>query len=343
MSVAAYTNNAQNKEEIQEMITLQTAESDANSVYYSGISYFPLGIGQTFTIVNQTIEHQLVCIEAIHHSEVHGNYTCEFKAIPDDVSAPHYTNTKVFAKAETQPAKIRDNNDPEGLGRVKVEFYWGAATKTTQWIRVVQNYAGSGRGSYWRPEIGDEVLVSFEGGNAQNPYVMGSHYNGQAAPEFFDPQNMIKAIRMRFGQLLKFVEKTGIWLSDPSGNELHMNEETKSTTLTVPETLTLNCKNLIINAAESITTTAGMNIAEIATLNKTLSVGGILDTSVGLDKRLYVAGDSHKQIDGDSNSEVKKDRNVASESRIVTHSETGHEFHSDKDIKNNSSEATRQN
>ncbi len=122
LSVGAYTNNAQNKEEIQEMITLQTGGSDANSVYYSGISYFPLGLGQTFTILNQTIEHQLIVIEAIHHSEVHGNYTCEFKAIPADVSAPHYTNTKVVTKAETQPAKVIDNNDPEGLGRVKVDF-----------------------------------------------------------------------------------------------------------------------------------------------------------------------------------------------------------------------------
>lgn len=343
LRIGSYTNNAHNKDELQEMITLQTAGSDANSVYYSGISYFPLGIGQIFTIVNGVIEHHLVCIEATHHSEVHGNYSCEFKAIPNDVAAPHYTNTAVFAHAETQPAKIKDNNDPEGLGRVKVEFFWGMGTKTSQWIRVVQNYAGSGRGSYWRPEIDDEVLVSFEGGNAQNPYVMGAQYNGKAAPEFFDPKNMIKAIRMRFGQLLKFVEKSGIWLSDPSGNELHMNEETKSTTLTVPETLTLNCKNLIINATESITTTAGTNITETATLNKTLSVGGILDTSVGLDKRLYVAGDSHKQIEGNSNSEVKKDRNLASESKIITQSDLGHEFHSEKGIQNNSSEATRQN
>lgn len=343
LSIGSYTNNAQNKEEIQEMITLQTAGSNANSVYYSGISYFPLGLGQTFTIVNQTAEHHLICIEVTHHSEVHGNYTCEFKAIPDDVSAPHYTDTKVFAKAETQPAKIKDNNDPEGLGRVKVEFYWAAGTKSSQWIRMIQPHTGAGKGFYFIPEIGEEVLVGFEGGNAQCAYVMGAHYNGQAKSDFYDSKNRVKGWKLLFGQLFKFVEKVGIWLSDPSGNELHMNEETKSTTLTVPETLTLNCKNLIINASESITTTAGLNITETATLNKTLSVGGILDTSVGLDKRLYVAGDSHKQIDGDSNSEVKKDRNVASESKIITQSDLGHEFHSNKDIQNNSSEATRQN
>jgi len=343
LSVGAYTSNAQNKEEMQEMIALQTAGSDANSVFYSGISYFPLGLGQIFTIVNQTIEHHLVCIEAVHHSEVHGNYTCEFKAIPADVAAPHYTDTKVFAKAETQPAKIRDNSDPEGLGRVRVDFYWAQGTKSSQWIRVVQNYAGSGRGSYWRPEIGDEVLVNFEGGNAQSPYVMGAHYNGVAKPEFFDSKNSIKGWKLRFGMLFKFIEKVGIWLSDPSGNELHMDEQTKSTTLTVPETATIRAKNIIFEATESITFTAGMHISENATLDKTTMVGGILSTTVTGDKFLRVVGDSHTDIEGDSNSDVKKGRSVATENKFITLSESGHEFHSKKEIKNNSAENTTQN
>ncbi|WP_426485180.1 type VI secretion system Vgr family protein [Flavobacterium sp. 2] len=210
LSIGAYTNNAQKKEEIQEMVTLQTAGSDANSIYYSGISYFPIGLGQTFEIVNDTTEHHLVCIEAVHHSEVHGNYTCEFKAIPDDVSAPHYTDTTVFAKAETQPARIKDNNDPEGLGRVRVEFYWGNGSTKSQWIRMIQPHTGKGKGFYFIPEIGEEVLVGFEGGNAQCPYVMGAHYNGQEKSDFYDPKNSIKGWKLLFGQLFKFVEKVGI-------------------------------------------------------------------------------------------------------------------------------------
>ncbi|MDQ6472680.1 phage baseplate assembly protein V [Flavobacterium sp. LHD-80] len=344
LSIGAYTNNAQNKDEIDEMVTLQTAGSDANSVYYSGISYFPIGLGQVFTIINDTTEHHLICIEATHHSEVHGNYTCEFKAIPDDVSAPHYTDTKIFAKAETQPAKIKDNNDPEGLGRVRVEFYWGNGSTKSQWMRVVQNYAGPGRGSYWRPEIDDEVLVSFEGGNAQNPYVMGAHYNGQAKPEFFDPNNLIKAIRMRFGQLLKFVEKTGIWLSDPSGNEIHLNEETKSTTITVPETLTLNCKNLIINASESITTTAGLNILESAGVDKSTTVGMVHNLNIGGDNLLNVEGSHFEDIKGNIKSNTEKDRKIISKEKIIVHS-TEDDVHvkASKNLNNYSGENTKAN
>ncbi|SDY49840.1 Phage late control gene D protein (GPD) [Flavobacterium aquidurense] len=343
LSNGAYTNNAQNKDEIDEMVKLQTAGRDANSIFYSGTSYLPIGVGQVFTIQNKTVEHELVAIEITHHSEVNGNYSCEFKAIPADVAAPHYTDVTTFATAESQSALVKDNNDPEGMGRIKVDFYWPGWGNTSEWMRVVQPYAGADKGLYFRPEIGEEVRIAFESNNVDCPYVSGTYYNGQAKPEFFDSDNMIKGWKLRFGQLFKFIEKVGIWLSDPSGNEIHLDEEGKNMTLTTTETLTLNCKNLIINASENITTTAGMNIFETATFNKTTKIGGVLGTNIGGDRILYVAGDSHKQIDGEYNSEVKKDRNVVSESKIITQSQSGHEFHSEKEIKNNSSEKTRQN
>ncbi|AWK07112.1 type IV secretion protein Rhs [Flavobacterium crocinum] len=343
LNVGTYTNNAQNKEEIDEMVKLQTSAHNANCVFYSGISYFPIGVGQVFSIQNKTVEHSLIAVEVIHHSQVNGDYKCEFKAIPSDVVVPHYTNVNVFAFAEAQPAKITDNNDPEGLGRVKVQYYWNGWGNESEWMRVTQLYAGSGKGGYFRPEIGEEVQVSFQGGNAECPYVSGTYYNGKEKPEFFDPKNMIKGWKLRFGMLFKFIEKVGIWLSDPSGNELHMNEETKSTTITVPETLTLNCKNLIINASESITTNAGMNISETATINKSTNVGGMLNTNVIGNSMFYVRGNHDEFIDGDLNSDIKKDKNYTVAGKNRHQSENGHEFHSDTTIKNNSSEDTTQN
>jgi len=343
LSIAAYTNQAGNSSEIAEMVKLQTAGRDANSVFYTGVSYYPIGVGQVFTIQNQTVEHELIAIEVVHQSKVHGNYSCKFRAIPADVAAPHYTNVEKFRKAKSQSAIVTDNNDPEKLGRVRVEFYWGAGGRESEWMRVTQQYSGSGRGSYCRPEIGDEVLVDFEGGNVDCPYVVASHYNGNAKPEFFDPENMIKAIRMRFGQLLKFIEKVGIWLSDPSGNEIHLDEKNKNINVTSPETVTFNCKNFIINASEGITYNAGTHIAENATLNKTTIVGGVLNTSVGGDKMLHVVGGFHEQIDGDFHSEAKQDRNLISHSDIVSQGDQNVEFHSKNDIQNNSTEETRQN
>jgi len=343
LRIGAYTNNAQSKEEIDEMVKLQTAGSDANSVYYSGISYLPLGLGQVFTIVNQTVEHELIVIEATHHSEVYGNYTCEFKAIPADVSAPHYTNVHAFARAETQPARIKDNNDPEGLGRVKVEFYWASGSASSDWMRMIQPHSGAGKGFYFIPEIGEEVLVGFEGGNAQCPYVMGTHYNGQQKSDFHDEKNRIKGWKLLFGQLFKFIEKVGIWLSDPSGNEIHLDEENKNINVTSPETVTIRAKNIVFEASESITYTAGTHISETAALNKSTSIGGIMNTNVTGNNFLHIGGNYDANVEGDFNSDIKKDQNTTSNGNVISNSEKAHEIQAKKNIKNNSGENTNQN
>ncbi|KUJ62004.1 type IV secretion protein Rhs [Flavobacteriaceae bacterium CRH] len=294
LNIGAYTNQAQNTAEIAELVKLQTAGRDANSVFYTGISYLPIGVGQVFTIQNQTVEHELVAIEVIHHSEVHGNYTCEFKAIPADVAAPHYTDVETFRKAESQSAKVYDNDDPEKLGRVRVEFYWAAGSTKSEWMRVVQSYSGEGRGIYNRPEIGDEVLVDFEGGNIDCPFVSGSHYNGKAKPEFFDSKNMIKGWKLKFGQLFKFVEKVGIWLSDPSGNEIHLDEENKNINATTPETFTIRAKNIVFEATESIMIKAGKDINIEADHNMTQTAGNNISISAAGD--LFENSDNRTEI-----------------------------------------------
>lgn len=343
LSVGAYTNNAQNKEEIEEMVRLQTAGSDANRIFYSGVSYFPIGVGQVFVIHNKEVRHDLVAIEVVHHSEINGNYRCEFRAIPSDVAAPHYTDVKAFAEAETQPAKVTDNNDPEGLGRVKVEFYWNGWGNDSDWMRVVQHYAGPSRGTYYRPEIGDEVLVSFEGGNVERPYVSGSHYNGQAKPEFFDPKNSIKGWKFRFGQMLKFIEKIGIRLSDPSGNEIYLNEKNKDMTLTTPGTLTLNCKDLVINVGNNMSTNVTINKTDMIGLNHSESIGGTKGLDVGTDFSAIINGKYSEHIKGNFESRTEKDRHDNSKEGLNHYTEGDLNKNAQKQIQNNSGENTRHN
>lgn len=283
LSTGVYTANARNKEDLDEMITLQTAGSDANSVFYSGISYFPIGLGQVFTIVNQTVEHELIAVEVIHHSQVHGNYSCEFKAIPADVAAPHYTNVQAFANAETQPAQVRDNNDPEGLGRVRVEFYGASGAAVTDWIRMVQPYSGSGKGFYFVPEIGEEVLIGFEGNNVQNPYVIGAQYNGQDSSGYADAQNNIKAIHTRSGLVIKFTEEESILITDQAGNEILVDSVGGNVNITAVKTINLNAETINLNASQNISVNAGMNITESAGADFSQSAGGMISQNAGAD------------------------------------------------------------
>ncbi len=69
---------------------------------------------------------------------------------------------------------VTNNQDPENRGRVKVKFPWLHASEESWWARVATFYAGKGRGSYFMPEVDDEVLVVFERGDFHHPYVVGS-------------------------------------------------------------------------------------------------------------------------------------------------------------------------
>lgn len=340
LRIGAYTNNAQSKEEIDEMVKLQTAGSDANSVYYSGISYLPLGLGQVFTIVNQTVEHELIVIEATHHSEVHGNYTCEFKAIPADVSAPHYTNVHAFARAETQPARIKDNNDPEGLGRVKVEFYWASGSTSSDWMRMIQPHSGAGKGFYFIPEIGEEVLVGFEGGNAQCPYVMGTHYNGKESSGYSTPENDLKVIRTRSGIIIILNDADGsVLIQDPSGNK-YLMDGNGNMEFDAPKNMTFNAgENINMNAGQNMTTNVGVNKTDTIGGNYTETITGSKYLSIGVNFMVKVMGNFGELIKGKRESESSERKEMAKMVSLIS-TEEHINVHASKNLNKYSGENT---
>ncbi|WP_428268709.1 phage baseplate assembly protein V [Haliangium sp.] len=77
---------------------------------------------------------------------------------------------------------VHDVNDPEKEGRIKVSFPWFDGETISEWCRVMQFYAGNGYGSFFVPEVGDEVLVGFVHGDMRLPIIMGGLYNGSDKP-----------------------------------------------------------------------------------------------------------------------------------------------------------------
>jgi uncharacterized protein involved in type VI secretion and phage assembly len=76
---------------------------------------------------------------------------------------------------------VTQNQDPDGLGRVRVTYPQLDRTESW-WARIASISAGTDRGALMLPQVGDEVLVGFEQGDARRPYVLGSLWNGQAKP-----------------------------------------------------------------------------------------------------------------------------------------------------------------
>ncbi len=83
------------------------------------------------------------------------------------------------------PALVTDVKDPDGQGRVKISLPWSPDTDGSRyeaWARLATMMGGNNRGSWFVPDVNDEVLVAFEAGNPRRPYIVGCLWNGKDAP-----------------------------------------------------------------------------------------------------------------------------------------------------------------
>lgn len=100
---------------------------------------------------------------------------------------------------------VTNNQDPEGMGRVKVRFPWLSSTEESWWARIAVPMAGKDRGVYFLPEVDDEVLVAFEQGEVRSPYVLGALWNGKQKPPATndDGKNNLRVIKSRSGHVIR--------------------------------------------------------------------------------------------------------------------------------------------
>mgnify|MGYP002629053804 CR=1 FL=1 len=124
-------------------------------------------------------------------------------------------------------ALITNNKDPDKKGRVKVKYSWMGEAKAIEsdWARVVSFMAGNGRGAHFLPEVDDEVLVAFEHGNINYPYIVGALWNGKdkVIEENADGKNNIKMIKSRSGHKITLDDTDGdekFILEDKSGKQI---------------------------------------------------------------------------------------------------------------------------
>ena len=153
---------------------------------------------------------------------------------------------------------VTNNQDEEGLGRVKVKLPRISDTDETYWARVLTPMAGKKRGIYFLPEVDDEVLVAFDQGDINFPYILGGLWNGQDKPPETngDGNNNKRLIKSRSGHQIilddtKDAEK--IIIQDSTGkNEIVIDSKNNAITLKVEQDLTIDAKGKI-----SITTSGG--------------------------------------------------------------------------------------
>lgn len=202
--------------------------------------------------------------EIEHTCDETGNYNNTFQAVPDNVITPPYGDVFLAPQAEAQPAVVTNNNDPKGLGRIQVTFAWQVqAGEKNPWLRMTNAHAGGGKGIFFLPEIGEEVLVGFEANNAEKPFVLGSMYNGKGVSGFGNEQNSIKAIQTRSGtKIIIDDSQKSILIEDPSGNSWLMDGN-GSINVSAPKRITMNASDIEINAFNNLE----MNVANNMIMN----------------------------------------------------------------------------
>ncbi len=139
------------------------------------------------------------------------------------------------------PAVVIDIEDPEEEGRVKIRLPWSSGSKGRGvgiWARLATLMAGSGRGTWFIPEVGDEVLAGFESGDLERPYVIGAMWNHQDRPPLSIDQggkNNVKRIQSRNGIKVSLDDSSGeeqLILETPGGQTLLLKDGPGAVTIT---------------------------------------------------------------------------------------------------------------
>ena len=110
-------------------------------------------------------------------------------------------------------ALVKSTKDPDGLGRVQITFPWRGTEEDEElhWARLATIMAGNERGTFFYPDVDDEVLVAFEHGDIDSPYIIGALWNNQDKPpeENSEGENNIKMIKTRSGHTIKLDDTDG--------------------------------------------------------------------------------------------------------------------------------------
>ncbi|HEX8144693.1 MAG TPA: phage baseplate assembly protein V [Pyrinomonadaceae bacterium] len=128
---------------------------------------------------------------------------------------------------------VTNIQDPEKLGRVKVRFPWLSAEDESYWARIAVLMAGKERGTFFLPEVDDEVLVAFELGDVRFPYVLGALWNGVDIPprDNADGKNNERVIHSRSGHELVFNDEEGkeqVSIKTKAGHQLVLDDTSGS-------------------------------------------------------------------------------------------------------------------
>ena len=175
------------------------------------------------------------------------------------------------------------DGDPQKAQRIQIELPWLDGKSKLLWARLATMYATNGMGTYFLPEVNDEVLVGFMNADPTHPVILGSLYGEKHKPPFeYEAKNNTKAIVTREKLRIEFdEEKKVITVATPGKNTLEISDDGKSITLTDQHKneIKMDSGGIPLTSAKNITLKAKGGI----TLDATSKISGTAKSDISLD------------------------------------------------------------
>jgi uncharacterized protein involved in type VI secretion and phage assembly len=280
--------------------------------------------GTTFKLDNPPGTLGLVKVTHLFDGQ---QYTNTFTATPwmsfDNASqAPRRVLTGLVT------AEVTSNEDPQNAGRIRVrEVGINPDNEESHFFaRLLTPFAGNGRGIAFLPEIGDEVVLGFEEGDPERPYVVGSVWNGRDV----SPGPKPKRIVTKSGNQIVMDDEGAIEIFTPGGTCMvqlsnGVNGSPRVTIhaegdlfLEAKERIQLKCKELVELVEKDVTRIIGGDDQTSVKGVRTSSINGA-DTFASTDSITLLVGGSSVELSstgttlqGMNISSVAKTQNVVS-------------------------------
>jgi len=221
---------------------------------------------------------------------------------PRTVSKPRTTGPQTAIVTGADGSEIYTDQ----YGRVKVKFHWDRSPVRDQtsscWLRVSYPWAGNNYGTISIPRVGSEVIVDFENGDPDRPFVTGRHYNAHNMPPWELPANATQSGTLtrstdkggyETANALRFEDRKGreeIWFhaerdmrTEVENDELHTVAHDRAKTIGHDESVTIDN-------------------------DRTEKVGRGEQVEIGVDRRHTIGQDAFLSVGRDHRIQIGKDR-----------------------------------
>lgn len=330
----------------EEMI-MQEHLRRSNMLVYQGTTYCSkLKIGAKLTIMDDYIsssseksevqQDEILITEITHTFGVNATYSNSFHGITAAIDYPPYTNPNIFPRCD-HPVRafVTDTEDPKHWGRVKVCFLWqwanydrGDKCGQSPWIQVAQPYSGeNGFGMHFIPEVHSQVMVDFEEGNYERPFVVCTQHRQKWSVDgaWYPGCNNVKAIRTASGHTIEIHDTM---TDDNYGDSgfIRVYDTIKNTYELLLSTDRALIKlrssgNIELKASKDIIIEAGRDIKMKAKRNMVIDVDNDMTTGVGNDWSTMVTNNAFMQVTNEMTQTSDGNMKIATEKEMEFSSE----------------------